>query len=246
MNKTIEIPVVIPYLASQAQGRELEYAVAGWRRHFQEPHHIYIVGDYHPVTQTGDDITFVPCPRVADIPGQYRPHLDHVNKFRLMMELLGPDCQGFIYACDDMYAVRDFNLADVKRPKVADIQIPPIDWERQTGWWRDAGKTREYCLENGWPVNNWVCHLPVWFDFDKLFSLEVRDESFVWENLYYNKYFPKKEPARVGDRCKWKYEVKTSSPGIDTAERARAIWITNANCGWSPELETILKNHYGV
>lgn len=238
------ILVVIPYYAKEAQGCELSLAVQGWKRHFREPHELVVVGDYNPAVLR-DDVTFVPCPRIKEVNGQYTPHLDHMNKFHAAHRCY-PSATGFIYACDDMYAVRDFNLADVKRPKVADIQIPPIDWERQTGWWRDAGKTREYCLENGWPVNNWVCHLPVWFDFDKLFSLEVRGESFVWENLYYNKYFPKKEPARVGDRCKWKYEVKTSSPGIDTAEMARAIWITNANCGWSPELETILKNHYGV
>ena len=58
-----KVLVVIPYLASAAQGRELEFAVAGWRKHFKENFLIVVVGDYHKVCSTGDDIFFIPCPR---------------------------------------------------------------------------------------------------------------------------------------------------------------------------------------
>ena len=40
--------VVIPYLASAAQGRELEYAIAGWRRHFKEDFLIVLTGENLP------------------------------------------------------------------------------------------------------------------------------------------------------------------------------------------------------
>lgn len=250
MNKTIEIPVVIPYLASQAQGRELEYAVAGWRRHFQEPHHIYIVGDYHPVTQTGDDITFVPCPRVADIPGQYRPHLDHVNKFRLIMELLGPDCQGFIYACDDMYAVNDFAMEEVLFPKV-------ISWDMggdptsSNGWQVDCWKTRAFCIAHDLPIWNWICHLPVYYMCEPLKRiydhLDCDHVSYIVENIYFNSLFRDRRPLKLDIRTdNLKCGVYRPNPNIDTIRKAfdTKIWITNSVKGWVPALDWMLKEYY--
>ena len=81
-----EILVVIPYLAKEAQGRELELAVTGWRKHFKEPYHIVVVGDHDPIVDTGDDITFIECPRIDPVPGQYLPHLDMVHKFSYFIE----------------------------------------------------------------------------------------------------------------------------------------------------------------
>lgn len=120
-----KILIVIPYLSKGAQGKEIVYAVEGWKQHFKEDCHIIIVGDYDKnvqevfdrAKQGEPDISYIECPRITPVEGQYTCHLDHVNKFRTVRKEF-PDSTGFIYACDDMYAVKDFRLADVQAPKV--------------------------------------------------------------------------------------------------------------------------------
>ena len=241
-----EILVVIPYLAEGAQGSELELAVTGWRKHFKEPYKIVVVGDRHPVVDTGDDIVFIDCPRIAPIEGQYLPHLDIVHKFREVRKAY-PDTEGFIYACDDMYAVRDFTLDTVKAMKVngdAGV-IPDFDYRKETGWWRDIGKTGYLCRNEHFPDRNWVCHLPVYYEWAKLLSVldmyDCDNESYVVENIYFNKY-------GIRDIIWWadtfKDEVKTSHPCLRPV--GSVTWITNTNSGWSSTLEKILRCHYDV
>ena len=239
-----EILVVIPYLAEGAQGSELELAVTGWRRHFKEPYKIVVVGDQHPVVDTGDDIVFIDCPRIAPVEGQYLPHLDIVHKFREVRKAY-PDTAGFIYACDDMYAVKDFTLDTVKVMKWDDNAglIPEFDYRKERGWWRDIGKTRDLCRNENIPEINWVCHLPVYYDWKKLLSFldkyDCDNESFVVENIYFN-------TGWTGGTVWWadhfKDEVKTSHPCLRPV--GSVTWITNTNSGWSSTLEKILRCHY--
>ena len=247
--QTDTIPVVIPYLASQAQGRELEYAVAGWRRHFKHPFQIYIVGDYHPVVNTGDDIDFLPIPRVDDIPGQYRPHLDHVNKFRDFM-YLRPFNEGFIYACDDMYAVNDFGMEEILLPKIIqdDMGGDPSD---KNGWQRDCFRTRAYCISHGLPVMNWVCHLPVYYNCELLTALyddlDCDHVSYVVENIYFNKLYKGRKPLKLDIRYdNLKCGVYRPNPDLDVIRKAfdTKIWITNSPKGWIPELDRMLYDYY--
>ena len=264
-----EILVVIPYLAKEAQGAELELAIAGWKKHFMELHRIVVVGDWHPAVDD-DEVTFINCPRIDPVEGQYLPHLDIVHKFREVRKRF-PLATEFIYACDDMYAVKDFWMHDVCFPKISEQSVPEIDWRKASDWWRDLGKTRELCVDEGLPTMNWVCHLPVRYSFQALMDLILEHDgdyiSYVWENIYFNFEYkmvrdfnefaqkenhpeylkPTPEPELVPQfGSKWKYEVKTSSPGISCVEEADAIWITNANSGWSWRLEEILRKHYGI
>lgn len=243
-----EILVVIPYLAEGAQGSELELAVTGWRKHFKEPYKIVVVGDRHPVVDSGDDIVFIDCPRIAPVEGQYLPHLDIVHKFREVRKAY-PDTEGFIYACDDMYAVKDFTLDTVAVMKMnGEVGvIPEFDYRRQTGWWRDIGKTRDLCRREGMKEINWVCHLPVYYDWNTLLSILDRydcdNESYVVENIYFNYKWTTAYWA-VWSAALFQDEVKTSHPCLRTV--GSVTWITNTNSGWSPYLEEILRRHYGL
>lgn len=244
------VPIVIPYLAQQAQGKELEYAVAGWRRHFCEPSQIYIVGDYHPVVRTGSDITFIPCPRVDDIPGQYRPHLDHVNKFRKVMKILGPSCKGFIYACDDMYAVNDFSMEEVLFPKAISMDMHGNP-NSANGWQLDLYKTQELCKKLGIAQMNWVCHLPVYYEcipLKRLYDeLDADHHSYVIENIYFNTLYKDRKPLLLDiKRDNLKCGIYRSDPNLDTIRKAfdTKIWITNSPKGWIPELDRMLSDYY--
>ena len=239
-----ELLVVIPWLASAAQGNELELAYHGWKRHFKNPHEIIIVGDK---PKFKGDYVFIECPRIEPIEGQYTPHLDHVHKFRTVREHY-PNSKGFIYTCDDIYATKDFTLEDVKAPKHPEIgpYFKPYDWRSNAAdWWSDRGKTAELCVKNDLPVRDWVCHLPVYYEWDKL--LEIYDKydcdhtSYIVENIYFSQEFG---DNRSYPATEYRDEVRSSNPNIRPI--GTMMWITNANCGWSEKLELILRKHYGL
>lgn len=244
--------VVIPYFAGGAQGRELEYAVAGWRKHFKEDYHIVIVGDHNRVVDTGDDISFIQCPRVT-MWGRwnYRPHIDHVNKFRRVREHY-PCSKGFIYTCDDIYAFRDFTMEDILKPKVKRMEITG-DLFNRNAWVRDNARTREKLKEECLPVRDWVCHLPVYYEWDKLLSVykdfKCDTRSYVVENLYFNKYYPDAEPFLLDEETDdIQYKLWTQDSSIDDFRKAMSskIWIANSVKGYKPEIEHILQDYYGL
>lgn len=282
----METLVVIPYLASAAQGNELRLAVEGWRQHFKEPHHIVIVGDcpdwLMPKFSTGEvserevaeaarrfealtgwasntgrgvrrgftfgDLTFINCPRIVPVPGEYTPHLDIVHKFREVRKHF-PESKGFIYTCDDIYATADFTLDEVRIPKHPETgpYIIPYDWKSNAAdWWSDRGKTAELCYKEGIPTRDWVCHLPVYYEWDKL--IEIYDKydcdhvSYIVENIYFGLEYGAGLSYPAKD---YRDEVKSANPG-GIRPVGSVPWITNQNCGWSKKLEDILMKHYGL
>lgn len=278
-NKTL---VVIPWLASAAQGDELRLAVTGWQKFFRDPYQIVIVGDnprklegglldqvkhLHPIDTVitpeylaqvednfwrgiyrfDDGTIFIPCPRIAPVPGQYTPALDHINKFRRVRGAF-PDTDGFIYTCDDIYPVAPFTLDDVKVPKYPEIATTDLNsWNRKhEDWWDAREYTAHLCRQAGLPVRDWVCHVPVYYEWDKLIDIFDRFDadhmSIIPENIYFNMYADIKGAQ---DAREWRDEVKGSSPGgirpIGTVK-----FVTNQNSGWSERLESMLKKHYGL
>ena len=246
MNIDSEILVVIPYLASGAQGDELSLAVAGWRAFFTTPHHIVIVGDHHAVADTGDDITFLPCPRIAPVEGQYLPHLDMVNKFLKVMDAF-PDHHGFVYSCDDIYATAPFDIWDVIRPKHPwrGFSFEPVEWRgKKPSWYTDKGKTGDLCDAIGIPRRNWVCHLPVYYERDLLLDVYERfgctRKSYIVENIYFNLEYPL--DVHAIDEKTVHDEVTEAVP--DIRRLGSVTWVSNANSGWSKRLESMLQSFY--
>lgn len=250
MKRNDKILVVIPYLAKAAQGRELEFAVAGWRKHFKEDFLIVIVGDYHPIVDTGDDITFIDCPRVKwPGKGNYWAHIDHVNKFRTVYEHY-PDTPGFIYACDDMYAVKDFTLKDVKKPKVRCREIADIKNNRNA-WMLDNFKTKILLRKEHLPLMNWVCHLPVWYEWDKLFFIYDKyncdKKSYVVENLYFNTYHADDDYIIIEEEPNdFQFKLWDKSKTVEDFKKgvAEKMWVCNSVFGWRPEMEEVLREYY--
>ena len=247
-----KILVVIPYLAQAAQGREIEYAVAGWRKHFKEDYLIVVVGDYNKIVDTGDDITFINCPRIEKpMLGNYWPHLDHVNKFRKVRDNF-PGSKGFIYTCDDIYAVKDFTMEDVLRPKVKRLRIAGTH-DHKNAWVRDNVRTRDVLIREKLNLYDWVCHLPVYYEWDKLFAIYDKygcdKKSYVVEQLYFNTYYPDAQPFLLNAETD-NIQFKMWRPW-HTVEQLREampkkIWISNSVKGYKPEIEQVLREHYGL
>lgn len=245
-----KILVVIPYLANAAQGRELELAIAGWRKHFKADYELIVVGDWATACNKAD--TFIECPRVK-WPGQgnYWAHIDHINKFKAVRELY-PDSKGFIYTCDDIYAVRDFTIEDVLKPKVRCREITG-SFHSANAWVRDNYRTKKSLEKAGLPVMNWVCHLPVYYEWDKLYSIWERynceKTSCVVEQLYFNTYFADSDYVVIEEEPNdWQYKVWGREFKEDEVKNAvkTKYWIVNSVKGWNPKLEEILAEHYGI
>ena len=248
--KDDRVLIVIPFLASEAQGTELRFCIEGWRRHFKTPYRIAVVGD-DPKIQ-GDDITYIPCPRVAPIAGQYLPHLDINHKFKVAREHF-PDTRGFIFCCDDYYAVNDFDLSMVQYPKNMGTDITG-DRDSSNGFKVDKYKTRLLLEKAGLPKVNWTTHLPQWLEWDKLETIwkayDMEHNSLVFEDLYFNTYQGTLHAINVSniDNDNIKCGVYRENARLEYIDRAfrDKIWINNSTVGWIPYLEQKLREHYGT
>ena len=107
-------------------------------------------------------------------------------------------------------------------------------------------KTGRLCKKEGLPVRDWVCHLPVYYEWDKLYEIydkyDCDQVSYIVENIYFSKEFGDK-PSRPAIEIR--DEVRSANPG-GIRPVGSVPWITNQNCGWSKRLENILKQHYGL
>ena len=242
--------VVIPYLPSAAQGHEIEYAIAGWRKHFKEDYLIVVVGEGLPELDA-EDVYCLESKRVDAVEGQYRQHLDYVKCFRAVRDAF-PDSDGFIMVADDCYAVNDFDISDVKFLKMLE---PDFEFNPQSpnGWRRDKMKTKKALIEAGLPTRNFTTHLPYWFDWDKIEELwekyDMDHSSQVIEDLYYNTFYRDRNPFQLqSDTDNLKCGVyDTSKECVDRLRKAMStkIWITNSPKGWCNDLEVLLQLHYG-
>ena len=252
MSKKEKYLIVIPFFAGGAQGRELEYAVAGWRKHFKEDFKIIIVGDYHPVADTGNDIEFIKCERVPEPePGNYRPHIDFVNKFKKVRQAY-PNSEVFIFVADDVYAVNDFDINDIKVLKQQSREIRENEHSNRP-WDKEKYKTKQLLLKEGLPTRNFVTHLPVWIEWDKLEALweryDMEHNSYIFEDIYFNLYFPDRVPVTLHiDFDNYKCGVYRPNPRWEYIKRAlrNKIWIQNSVEGWTSALDRFLAEYYGL
>lgn len=245
--------VVIPYISSEAQGREIVYAVAGWNRHFREPHRICIVGDRPPqevLDMPGVEWLEKPRQNREDYPGQYLPHIDHAHKFSAFLEA-HPEVDGFIRVADDCYAVNDFDLPFVRQLRLNRESMSGSG--ERGGWYADEEKTMKLLKRLRFPTRGWTTHLPLYYERRKLMHIidtyDLLHNSYVIEALYFNMWYPHRVAQLLNIdfdcvRCGvWRSNPRLNY--IDNAFRTK-VWITNSIAGWIPALEERLKNYFGI
>ena len=247
-----EYLVVIPFFKGGAQGNEIDYAIAGWRKHFKENYKIVIVGDYADVVDTGDDIVFIECQRIEEVgEGNYRPHMDFVKKFKAVRKAF-PKSKGFIFVADDCYAVNDFDIYDIMPLRMRKDNLEEY-MHKAGGFFKDEAKTRDWLKSEGYPTRNFTTHIPAYFEWDKLEALwerlDMEHNSYVFEDLYFNIYYPTRVPQQLNiDHDNLKCGVYRPNPRMEYIKRAfkKQIWIQNSVEGWIPALEKILKDYYKI
>lgn len=246
MNKIL---VVIPYYPAGAQGMELLFSIAGWKRHFKEDFLIVVVGEGLPELEE-DGVICLESKRVEAIEGQYRQHLDYVSCFDLVHRTF-PDTKGFIFVADDVYAVNDFDMSDIMFLKQNSDSINYRSTSTNA-WRRDKAKTCSQLKKDGYPTRNFTTHLPQWFEWDKLEVLwkkyDMLHNSYVMEDLYYNIYYGDRIPYQLTEEDNLKCGLYDEDYSIFKVRDAfkHKIWIQNSPKGWNWELEAILSRYYGI
>ena len=247
-----EVLVILPYYAEGAQGRELECTLAGWQRYAQFRYKLVIVGDKPSFDiRRYRNVEWLPCERVAPIEGQYTPHIDITHKF-LVARKAYPQFTGFIYTCDDIHPIGDFDMADVLTIKANQREIPHSypEWNK---WGRSMSRTYDALVSRGLPTICYVCHLPVFVEWDKWdainreFDLEHND--YVFEEIYFNAFYPNRKPILLGldtDNIR----VRIESPKYDISRvrelMRKKIWLSYGTQAYNKDLENMLIKYFEI
>ena len=240
-----ETLVVLPYKQSSAQGNEIRLTLNGWRKFCQFKYHFIVIGEFdESLKQEFPWVEFIYCPSVPKKEGQYNPHLDIQNKFKVVSRMYSQIYDGFIYMTDDEYAVKPFELDDITKIYYHSSDFFGRENQPTSYWNHDKWKTKQLLVKESLPHINYTTHYPCYFEFKKLDIIwkkyNMLNESYVFDDVYFN-YFTHPEPIldseiRLGiwnnDIFKNEFQKAVNNPRIK--------FMCNSVEGWSKELEESL------
>ena len=240
-----ETLVVMPYKQSGSQGNEIRITLTGWRKFCQFKYHFVVIGEFdESLKQEFPWVEFIYCPSVPKKEGQYNPHLDMQNKFKIASRMYSQIYDGFIYMTDDEYAIKPFDLSDITRIYYHNTTFFGNEKCPKSYWNYDKWKTRQLLDKEGLPHVNYTTHYPCYFEFRKMDEIRKKynlsEESYVFDDVYFN-YFKHEEPIldntiRLGvwnnDIFKNEFQKAVDNPNIK--------FMCNSVEGWSKELENEL------
>jgi hypothetical protein len=241
-----EVLVVLPYKQSGSQGNEIRLTLKGWKKFCRFKYHFIVIGEFNDSLKNEFPwVEFIYCPTREKKEGQYNPHLDIQNKFKVVMRMYSQIYDGFIYMTDDEYAVKPFNLEDITRIYNHSSNFIGNEKSPTSYWSHDKWKTRQLLDKERLPHINYTTHYPCYFEFNKLNIIwkkfNMLEESYVFDDVYFN-YFPHEEPIldstiRLGiwnnDIFKNDFKKAVDDPNIK--------FMCNSVEGWSKELENSLE-----
>lgn len=239
--------VVLPYKQNGSQGNEIKLALNLWKKYCLFKYNFIVIGEFNESLKKGFPwVKFIYSPIIPYKIGQYNQHLDVQDKMEFVMNKYGDRHNGFIWMVDDNYAIKPFDINDIKTIHYHSSNFVGNEKQPTSYWNHDKWKTRQLLDKNNLPHYNYTTHFPCYFEFKKLKEIwdkfDMRNESYVLEDVYFN-YFTHNEPVldstiRLGvwnkDIFKNEFKNAIDDPNIK--------FICNSVEGWSKELEEELKN----
>lgn len=240
-----EILIVLPY-CNMGQGNEITLALASWRKFCTFKYHFVVIGNFdEQLVKKFNWVEFIYEPCLPRVPGQYNPHLDIRHKMEIVYNKFKDRYSGFVYTCDDFYAIKPFTLVDIitiyyHQPSFTGVEALPT-WN----WKHDKWKTRQALDKRNLPHINYTTHFPWYFDFKTFKGFWVKynmdKESYVLEDIYFNSF--EHEPPVLDSTIRfgvWNKEIFEN--GFQKAiENPKIKFICNSVDGWSKELEEALQ-----
>lgn len=244
-----EILVVLPYKQSGSQGKEIRTALSLWQKLCKFKYHFIVIGEYDNMLPVEfPDVEFIHCPSLPKREGQYNPHLDILHKFQVVESMYSSKYRGFIYTCDDYYAIKPFGIEDVATvfyhsQSFTGQQDKPASW-----WTHDKWKTRQLLDKHNLPHINYTTHHPYYMDFSKLnhiiMKFNMNEESYVFDDVYFN-YYRHSEPI-LDDNIRlgiWNYTIYKTKLR-DAIANPKIKFVCNSVEGYSKDLEDDLIKLY--
>lgn len=240
-----DVLIVLPYKQGGAQGNEIRLALSGWRKFCQFKYRFVVIGEFDESLEKDFPwVKFIHCPNIDKRDNQYNPHLDIMNKFKVISRLYAQEYDGFIYMTDDEYAVKPFELGDITKTYYHSSNFYGEEDQPASYWNHDKWKTKQLLEREKLPTVNYTTHYPYYMEFKKLDEIQKRfnmfNESYVFDDVYFN-YFTHDEPIldneiRLGiwnkDIFKREFHNAVDNPNIK--------FMCNSVEGWSKELENEL------
>lgn len=235
------ISVVIPYCKEYAQGNELLFAIRSWYKNARFPFHIFVIGDYED-WMDGENVTWIDCPRVSDIPS-----VDTLHKLHEILTYTAVT-ERFIWTNDDIYLMNPVSVPHIVLPKV----LGPLNPKGYNGHYRAAMEhTIEMLTDAGLPLLNYGTHTPVMFKKSNLKALLPGDDvnaktGVLFTTLYFNSVNTA-HPARLDWRTDpFLLPVVSKAPDEKVVDRMlrNKVFMNNARSGYSPWLESFLSRRF--
>lgn len=235
------ISVVIPYCKEYAQGNELLFAIRSWYKNACFPFHIFVIGDYED-WMDGENVTWIDCPRVSDIPS-----VDTLHKLHEILAYTAVT-ERFIWTNDDIYLMNPVSVPHIVLPKVLGTLNPAA----YNGHYRAAmERTIEMLTEAGLPLLNYGTHTPVMFKKSNLKALLPGDDvnakaGVLFTSLYFNSVNTA-HPVRLDWRTDpFLLPVVSKSPNEKLVNELlrNKVFMNNARSGYSPWLESFLSRRF--
>ena len=240
-----EILVVLPYKQSGAQGHELQIALKGWQKFCAFKYHFIIIGEFdESLKDEFPWVEFIYKKRIPDNYLQYIQHLDVQECMEIVMNKYQDKYEGFIWMVDDNYAIKPFDLKDIKTIHFTHTSFTGDDTGLTFTWGRDKFKTRQLLDRVNLPNYNYTTHFPCWFEFKKLKEIwdtyNMRNESYVLEDVYFN-HFKHEEPVYVNTIRAIIFDKETFYNEFnDIINNPSIKFLCNNYAGWSEDLENEL------
>lgn len=235
------ISVVIPYCKEYAQGNELLFAIRSWYKNARFPFHIFVIGDAED-WMDGENVTWIDCPRVSDIPS-----VDTLHKLHEILTYTAVT-ERFIWTNDDIYLMNPVSVPHIVLPKVLGTLNPAA----YNGHYRAAmERTIEVLTEAGLPLLNYGTHTPVMFKKSNLKALLPGDDvnaktGVLFTTLYFNSVNTA-HPARLDWRTDpFLLPVVSKAPDEKLVNELlrNKVFMNNARSGYSPWLESFLSRRF--
>ncbi len=235
------ISVVIPYCKEYAQGNELLFAIRSWYKNARFPFHIFVIGDAED-WMDGENVTWIDCPRVSDIPS-----VDTLHKLHEILTYTAVT-ERFVWTNDDIYLMNPVSVPHIVLPKV----LGPLHPKGYNGHYRAAmERTIEMLTEAGLPLLNYGTHTPVMFKKSNLKALLPGDDvnakaGVLFTSLYFNSVNTA-HPARLDWRTDpFLLPVVSKSPDEKLVNELlrNKVFMNNARSGYSPWLESFLSRRF--
>lgn len=226
------VTIVIPYVKSKAQGKELMYALRSLERNFTPGANIVVIGDRED--WFSDKVTVIEHICMSE-----NPQVDVVEKLKLAIASEHVTDR-FIWTNDDIYLLAPAILAHIQLPKIKGLLNP----DKFNGLYSEnMNRTIALLRENGYRLNDYGTHTPVVYDKCNLVEMfedhpELLTGGYLLSSVYFN-WLGEVRPILLNwKQDQWAMSIVTQAPDPDLFDRlvADKFFLNNAESGYSPWL----------